>query len=281
MNDADRAYYKDGQLRAEGTIVNGEPHGIHRQWHPNGVLAQEIPYNHGIIDGTVQQWDKEGKLVATSEIKKGTGVLRTIDLDQGIDGEMAYVDGKMTGRQLTYCGGELMGIVYWLENRKVSRKRYLLACDENPRFPRYGNDEKLGPTWLSKVQKAQGSAPEIVFQADDTLPLKLLKGSNVREALSWLEESCEPERSLGEASSQEESIRLVKELYDSGAASVHAVEINGTSTQDQNSGRLVIELPKDHKARQKLFNICKIYARKQGFDPDQDLGQQYLLLMLD
>jgi len=40
-------------------------------------------------------------------------------------------------------------------------------------------------------------------------------------------------------------------------------------------------LPKDDETREKLLQFCGRLARKLGFDPDPDVGQRYILLMLD
>jgi antitoxin component YwqK of YwqJK toxin-antitoxin module len=43
MPDVKRNYHENGQVRSEVTWVDGRPHGVTRHWHPNGVLAKEIP----------------------------------------------------------------------------------------------------------------------------------------------------------------------------------------------------------------------------------------------
>lgn len=281
MNNTERTYYDDGKLRGESAFVNGVPHGLHRQWHPNSVLAMEIPYDHGMIDGTVKQWNDKGEMISTSELRKGTGVLRTLYPEQGTDGEMTYVDGKLTGRQLAFCGGELMAITYWLDDKKVSRKRYVEACKTNKSLPHYEDDRKLGQTWLQYMEKLGGNKPTNPQAAMNELPLKLLQGPRAREAKSWLKERRQPSRTLGEATGQDESIRLVDKLYSLGAVAVHAVEINGGPSEDQNTGRLVIELPQDQNMRGKVLSFCGNLASEMGFDPDQDMEQRYVLLMLD
>jgi antitoxin component YwqK of YwqJK toxin-antitoxin module len=280
MTKIDRTYHDNGAIATEGMEIDGIPHGIVRHWHPNGVPAMEIPMDHGIIDGVVKQWNEKGELIAVSELNHGTGVLRTLAPEQGIDGEITYVNGKLTGRQISYCAGELMGVSYWLDDKKVSRKRYLEACKENPALPRYEDDRKLGKTWQEKIKKPVLSKPETAQAVSDELPLQLLRGSHVREALAWLEETRQPSRSVGEAIEQEESIRLIKKLYNLGAVSVHAVEIDGGPADDQNTGRLVIEMPREKLARAKLLRFCGTLAREEGFDPESDLNQDYVLLML-
>jgi len=279
-----RYYYDDGTLRYEGERLDGVlPHGVHRQWHPNGALAMETPYDHGIIDGTVKQWDEDGKLIVQCNITKGTGVLRQWHPAVGGFGEISFVDGKMTGRQrVCFKDGIWGGDEYWLENRKVSKKRYLEACQQNPSLPRYEDEQPSKRKRSPKKRVAEVETSSVLTAQElDDLPLGLLQGTRVKEALSWLEETREPSRSLGEATDQDESIRLVKKLYDLGASQVYAVEIDGEPTEDQNTGRIVVELPQDQKKRDKLLKFCGKLARKLGFDPDPDVGQRYALLMLD
>ena len=280
MRKVERAYYDDGALRAEGALLDGVPDGLHREWHPNGVLAKETPYTRGVIDGTVRQWNDAGELIAESKLPNGSGILRTVCPEQGIHGEMTFVKGNLTGRQLAYFdSGELAGETYWLENKKVSKKRYLEACKQDPSLPRYEDDPRSGAK--KAARKKVGKPPGQSGQPLDELPLKLLQGPRVREALAWLQESRQPSRSLGEATGQDESIRLVKELYSLGAVSVHAVEIDGGAGDEQNTGRIVIELPQDRQQRENLLEFCGELARDAGFDSEFDLEQRYVLLTLD
>jgi hypothetical protein len=281
MIDEGRRYHDNGKIRCIRPLVDGVPHGIHQEWYPNGVLKEETPFNHGIIDGTVKYWDDKGKLLGASEINNGTGVLHYWISEQEMRGEGSYVDGKLTGRWVSYLGGELGRIQYWLENKKVSRKRYDEACKHNPKFPRYGDDRELGPTWLQKAKKSGQIKPAKPREVTDDLPLRLLQGEGVREALTWLQKSRQPSRWLGEATDQEDSIDLVKRLYRLGAVSVNAVEIQGEPQGEQSTGRLVIELPKEKRSRAKLLRLCGKLAEQHGFDPMPDAGQRYLFLMLD
>jgi hypothetical protein len=279
MMEVKRSYHTNGAIAAEVTEIDGAPHGVTRHWHPNGAPAMEIPMSRGIIDGTVKQWNDKGELLGSCEINKGTGTYRMWHPNGQLMGETSMIDGKWTGRQLAYFDtGELVGETYWLENEKVSKKRYLEASKQNPNLPRYEDEPKSG---AKNPQKKAGKLPNRPIRSPDELPLKLLQGARVREALAWLEESRQPSRSLGEATGQDESIRLVRELHSLGAVAVHAVEIDGAANDDQNTGRLVIELSQDQKQRKKVLEFCGDIAREAGFDPALDIGQRYLLLMLD
>jgi len=281
MTEIRRSYHENGQLSGEHPLVDGVPHGIHREWYSNGVLKSETPCNNGIIDGVVNYWNDKGELLGTSDLRGGTGILRYWIPEQEMSGESSYVEGKRTGRQIGYISGQLLNVSYWLENKRVSRKRYDDACKKNPKLPRFRDDRELGPTWLQEAKKSARIKAEKPPRVTDDLPRSLLKGEGVREALSWLQESRKPERWLGEATNQEDSIDFVKMLYRLGAVRVNAVEIQGDSDGEQNTGRLVIELPRDKKSRTKILKLCGKLAQEQGFDPTPDARQQYLFLMLD
>jgi len=280
----ERAYYDDGTLRGEGELLDGTvPHGLHREWHSNGVLAMETPYDHGIIDGTVKQWNDKGELIAQCEIKRGTGVLRQLTPFGWSD--TTFLDGRWTGRQRVYRDeGAVVGESYWLEDKKVSKKRYFEACKKDPRLPNYEGEPPVRrwrppKSWFPKRSKQE--RPVATAEQVDAFAKALLEGPHVREALSWLQETSAPSRSLGEATDQEESLRLVTKLYDLGAVSVHAVEIDGEASEDQNTGRVVVELPQDEAQRRGLFKFCGKLARDAGYDRDKDFGQRFIFIMLD
>ena len=73
----------------------------------------------------------------------------------------------------------------------------------------------------------------------------------------------------------------MKKLYSFGAVNVHAVEIDGDSQDDQNTGQLVVELPAQAASRKRLLQFAGRLARKRGFEPYPDTGQRYVFLLLD
>jgi hypothetical protein len=282
-----RRYHDNGAIQSEAILRHerGAIEGTSRMWHPNGVLAEEFSVHDGVYDGLHRIWDANGRLVDEFEMKKGTGVLRIWTLNRDsewrLTGETSMVGGRMTGRQRCYLDAEgKEGIeLYWINGKKVSKKRYLEACAKDPKLPRYEGELPLARPKFPRARRPK--KPTEPVNISDDLPLQLLGGPAVREALAWLEESREPSRSLGEAASQGNSIKLVKKLYGLGAVSVHAVEIDGAADVEQNSGKLVVELPPDAEHRKQLLAFTNRRARRLGFDPDPDRGQRYVLLMLD
>ena len=108
------------------------------------------------------------------------------------------------------------------------------------------------------------------------------------EALSWLKEAKAPEdRTItggdGKGWRGVEAIAVVQELYRLGAISVTAVEIEGhiEKARHQDTSTLVIELPSDSAKRGRLFKWEAKFAREQGWDSADDLGQDYMLIWRD
>jgi MORN repeat variant len=274
-----KSYHDNGKLAAEGTFKDGLPHGVVRRWHTNGVLAEEATFDNGIMDGTVTQWNDKGELLASYNLTKGTGTYRVWYPSGQLMGEIPMIDGKHVGHQRVYFeDGEIAADTYWLDNVKVSRKRYFEAARKDPRLPHY--DDPSTPARIPGVSRREPSR-RTTGETPDHLATTLLQGPGVSEALSWLTETTKPSRSLGEARGQKASTGLVRKLYSLGAIGVHAVDIQGGNNQEQNSGRLVIELPKEPENRKKLLKFCGQLAREAGFDPDPEMGQRYVFLMLD
>jgi hypothetical protein len=108
----------------------------------------------------------------------------------------------------------------------------------------------------------------------------LLK-SRKAEALAWLKGgSAKSFRNIGELDTTEESIAFIQRLYSLGAKTVLAVEIIEWE-QAQNTGNLLVELPRDRFRRSELFAFEKQHAESMGFDGTEDMGQFYLYLKLD
>lgn len=113
-----------------------------------------------------------------------------------------------------------------------------------------------------------------------TIEEELLNDAASKEALEWLQSGPPDSRTLGELPTTAASLELVRKVYAVGAKSVTAVKID-TYPEGQNTGKLIITLPAESTARQRVFDWCGRIAEQNGFDPDTDTGQQHLLVMLD
>jgi hypothetical protein len=105
--------------------------------------------------------------------------------------------------------------------------------------------------------------------------------STKAEALEWLRGGSESSfRNLGEMETTDESIAFAQRFYDLGAESVLACKI-AEYDEGQNSGHLLIQLPSDDRARERLFAAHREHAESMGFEGEPDEGQEYLFMMLD
>lgn len=115
----------------------------------------------------------------------------------------------------------------------------------------------------------------------DEFVQQFLESPSTKEALAWLQAGSDSDfRSVGESESTEESIALIQQIYDAGAEEVLAVDID-EYPEGQNTGKLVIRLPADPAARERVFAWAGEIAESQGFDAEQDSGQSYVFVMLD
>ncbi len=111
---------------------------------------------------------------------------------------------------------------------------------------------------------------------------ELLSKQNHAEAVSWLHES--PElcvRTLGELETNESSTDVVTEAYEAGAVEVIAVDIETYPDGSQNTGRLVVLLPKAEAQRKQTLAWCNKQSELLGLPPEDEFGQKYALVMLD
>lgn len=116
---------------------------------------------------------------------------------------------------------------------------------------------------------------------EDEFVSRFLGAPDTQEAQAWLQAaSADDFRSLGEDESTEESLALVRELYAAGAEEVLAVEIEEYD-EGQNTGKIVIKLPRDADSRAAVLVIANDLIQSQGFDPEVDTGQSYVFVMLD
>jgi hypothetical protein len=83
------------------------------------------------------------------------------------------------------------------------------------------------------------------------------------------------------------SVGFVSRLHGDGACRVVAIDIRthrgrpGLGEASETAEGVVIELPGDRDARQRLFAREAEAAAEQGFDPTPDEGQNFLFLKVD
>lgn len=71
----ERKYYDSGALKEEIPYLGHSPHGVWREWWPNGQLKAEWPMVRGIYEnGACRQWHEDGTLSSESIYKDGKQV---------------------------------------------------------------------------------------------------------------------------------------------------------------------------------------------------------------
>ena len=283
MSDSDRIerdFYPDGKIENETTYLSSPGRRwVVRHWYPNGHLAWEIPVNDGVPDGTVTFWNDKGEIAGTYEMHDGTGVQKGWHSDGSLLGEITWLNGTWTGRQRVYFqGGGFVGESYWIKGRQVSKRKYFEACKSDPALPRYDSGDILKPA-LRRTRRKAVAHP--IPAEEDPAVGEWLADPQTKEALQWLKEGPTLDRTLGELPTREASVKLVEKLYALGALKVWAVRIESSDPAEGNTGKLLIGLPMEKQSRQKLFRWAAKEARRHGFDPETDTGQQHLFVMLD
>ena len=283
----EEGFHGTGQLRFQAAYVNGVHHGPCRTWHQNGVLATETHYTNGVMDGVVRHWNEQGELLGSYEMKNGTGLTKQWYPNGQLRAEISLVKGSFTGRQRVWFeDGEFVASVFYIRNRKVSKKKYLEACKSDSTLPHY--DEKEPAAWEAKMKREARlkKKPERPNSGERKLHEKVMKrlldNPAKAEARSWLQASSSKSlHTLGEMENTEDSVALVNEIYETGATEVLAVEIGSSPDGVQNTGKLLVRLPDEPKARRKVLAWCNEQNGHEGFDPDHDFGQEQVLVGLD
>ena len=93
-----KAFFPDGNVRAEVVIREGLPEGVWQEFHNNGQLAMKVTYSAGKKEGMLERFHSNGKVWIRKTFKNGM-----------LDGLSEYFndDGKLFERQV-YQEGALI-----------------------------------------------------------------------------------------------------------------------------------------------------------------------------
>jgi hypothetical protein len=264
----ERSFYRNGALREELSFLGQQLHGACRTWHPNGRLASEQFYHHGRLHGLCQQWNQRGELLGSYEVKDGTGIQREWLQNGRLQLETSTVAGKFTGRiRIWLPDGTLVAEQYGIENRNVTQAAYAAAAAKHPDYPRY-------PASKSKIKFPDRD--EIERREFELQVAGLLAQTNKREALRWLKAGAQ-KRSLG-LFKVTQARQLVEKIYDAGALQIFAVTIYSNKEGKQFSDALLVKLPPEPSARQKIRDLLvKLPAKlRAGVLPVEDHDEKFL-----
>ena len=98
-----RQLYKDGG-RLEENYIDGERHGLHRQWNIDGNPTYEAHYKNGLKDGLFTSWSDRGNVYAIgkykNDIKDGIWCYYNAETQQKEE-ETEYRNGEVFTRYLS------------------------------------------------------------------------------------------------------------------------------------------------------------------------------------
>lgn len=114
------------------------------------------------------------------------------------------------------------------------------------------------------------------FMTDELAP-RWLEAPSTHEALSWLKTASDPDsRSVSFSRTTDESIQLIKSVYEAGAIDILAIEIGepGNSSREV-AGGLLVKLPQDETSRRNVLARVNQCDEDRKY-PCRDYGQAYV-----
>jgi len=219
-----RQFYRNGQIREEIPLRNGQRHGIARTWHKNGQLMSEEPYQNGLLHGVCRQWSETGRLLGKYRMTHGTGAQRLWHDNGKRHLELFSVNGDMSGcYRLWLHDGTLLSKEIYLRGRIVTAKKYRVARAKDASLPKLiGGPVKSWPKTCAEEKHMQ----EVFFRY-------LLRRPNRFEARKWLEAGGQRKRLLGRFKREKDALKLVEQLYKAGASEVIAPDVYSNKAGDQ------------------------------------------------
>lgn len=269
-----RFYYRSGQLFLEEQYVGGQYHGTVRTWHKNGKLASQETYRNGLCHGVAKQWDDQGRLLGSCRMNQGTGISCHWHQNGKLLSETSLYRGTFTGLCRSWIGdGTLVSKTWYLDNQKVTNRRYEAARARNKKFPRIKENGKrpLRDKLLAERRT------NLVFVK------WLRRRPTSRLALDWLNDTrIKAKRRFGHFRSTKSAVSFVTELISAGAQNVVAAEIYGFPGKAQFCDYLVLQMPESPKEHHKVLRLCRRAARKYRITllPNVDLEQEEVVLFL-
>lgn len=106
---------------------------------------------------------------------------------------------------------------------------------------------------------------------------RLLRRKDRFEAAAWLKGS--DKRNIGEMSNKD-ATALVRKLYEWGAVKVIVAYIKENAGYES-TDHVVVTLPDDAKARQRITRWISRHTQRMGFDPVEDHGQRHAFVWFD
>ena len=186
-----------------------------------------------------------------------------------------------------FGSGVKSGETYFCRRRLVSRRTYEKARKKYKDMPRAdGTLEDWGATLLrgaaregrQRSAEAKQHRPDLDEARErDLFCSNLMNEGRTENAVEWIKNKT---HTLGERD-WSRSKRLVARLLAVGCVHIYACEIDVYEPSDENTGHLVVELPKTGAARSKILKMINRLAREVGYNGPFDDGQRYAYVKLD
>lgn len=268
-----RSSYRNGQVREETLLRNGQRHGVARTWHRNGTQASEEPYQNGLLHGVCRQWDEHGKLLGEYRMDHGTGIQRVWFENGVLQWEQSFVNGQATGPCRMWLQDGSFATEQWLiENHEVSQAQFAKTAAQHPDWPKHAvNGTRHRNMPPSKLEK----------RAYHLQCKWLLSKPNTRDAAKWLEEAKTGTRVVGPLSGRR-ARQIVSDAIAAGARQVLAADIYGSKQGKEFADVLLVQLPKSKSDRASVRKIFSSLPRpaKGAVQPDRDQGDPWLYVYL-
>lgn len=98
-----RQYYGDGRIAREWNYKDGVPHGLNREWRPDGTLEYMRNFKDGQLDGVRRQYFENGRIFKEENYKDGKleGLTRVWRPDGRLNYEQNYHNGEAISKPET------------------------------------------------------------------------------------------------------------------------------------------------------------------------------------
>lgn len=134
LNGVYRTYYKNGQIRYEGTFVNNLPSGIFKTYSIEGNIVGVDNYSAGKLSGTSKMYYATGELLAEYRYKNGKieGLSVVYNKDGSLISEVSYKNSLLHGSiKNFYENGNLCFESYFSNGEPVGQLRYYFSEKEH------------------------------------------------------------------------------------------------------------------------------------------------------
>jgi hypothetical protein len=220
-------------------------------------------------------------------LPSGKTVIRDYADDGQLTKEMHAYGALDIACSMSFSGGTKVEELYFVKQRMVARTRYekarlnfsdMPAADESiedagAELNELVRKERRRHLEASKLHKPDPKQAE----ESDAFCVGLMDEGECRDAITWINSES---HTLGEFD-HAKSCKLLERLTHCGCRQIFACQIDRYDDGLENTGHLVVELPKETTVRQETFREIDKLARSRGFCAPFDDGQSYAYIHLD